>query len=119
MATFNEQALERNNEASESNKALMPTTVRSEFNGLEFAPRKSADGKDRVSPGLLETEEGKMFKPVSGGSSGVSMNINAPFLESKIQGRREPSRKAPRVGKPNTMPVEGAAVKAAGEAEVL
>lgn len=60
--------------------------VESKFNGLQFTPHLNDSGMDSTTPMLRETENGDMFKVVSGGGSGRT-SVVAGFGESKIQGQ--------------------------------
>lgn len=71
--------------------AVKPSIVRSQYNDLTFKTRPADKGRDTTTPMLINTENGEMFRVVSGGGSigKTSMAVpDAPFIPSKLQGRK-------------------------------
>ncbi|MDP9908258.1 hypothetical protein J2W27_000351 [Variovorax boronicumulans] len=98
-------------------------TVRSEYNGLEFAPRPNAIGRDATTPMLMRTEAGEMFKVVKGGGSGRTSvaGFDAPFIPSRLQGRRPAEDAAPKAStkaKPGRKPGPRTSTTATPDSEI-
>lgn len=78
--------------ASESvgEATISPAVVESRYNGLAFCPHLNGKGRDFATPMLTRTEGGDMFAVTRGGGSGKASvaGFDAPFIESKIQGRK-------------------------------
>lgn len=77
-------------------EVVKPAVLESRYNGLPFCPHLNNRSKDFATPMLMKTENGDMFNVKRGGGSakGKSFAVpDAPFLESKIQGRKTPKAK--------------------------
>lgn len=72
-------------------EVIKPAVLTSRYNDLPFCPHLNSKGRDFASPMLMKTEGGDMFNVTRGGGkvTGKSFAVpDAPFLESKIQGRK-------------------------------
>lgn len=75
---------------SPTEKVVNRAELTSRYNGLSFTPHVNGKGKDFATPMLMSTENGDMFDVKRGGGSGKASATfeKAPWLESKIQGRK-------------------------------